>query len=763
MQKHEINSLIKTHENLNNFLDKFTEKGFMYELICEYAFVFNVIDTIDRNYLLYFGKSNNLKPISSKTFISYIKENAISGNTEGCGDIKYVYNNVLYVISCKYYQNDNKKSIDDYDISKILQAYSTNSLNLPIKVIIICNDKDGLLNKINRLNSSENKTLSKQVYKIYGFDDVQKWYQQLHLLFKSSKPSELVQYFNSNKKRLILRPHQYVISSLIQERFMKNQNEILINGVPRCGKTFICGDILKNYRNILLLTPRPTSCKDSYFKMIDNFVEFSNYSKLEYNVETRTINLDPNTKNLLVVSRQLLIDRKDTILDYSNIDLVILDEAHLMCTQQTIDIVNELKKNNKKIIYMTGTSDKVEYHFNLKTEQIIRFTLNDVMNLQKGVISYHEKFITEWMKQNNQDISNIQEIYSHFPKMKIYNNKLNISQEELSKCLTETNQFSYKKLFAMNSKDNFIHRETIKQVFDNLFGSRRDGCISKILEASNNQTRQNIILVYLPYGIGLEIDKVQKNILKLFDKKSIIGSRYEILSFSSKSISNNENIMDTIESTRLSTDKDIIVLLGSMLELGCSIPHANFVVCMHDCLSYDKYTQQIFRCLTENKGKVEGYVIDCNRNRILYNLMKMLELSGLSKNMIKQTILENDMINLITSDFEIAPINHYEYDEIYEDINDLEMECSDSVFSLNNRTIPDMLNGLRLEVENSLLKEYENVDKDETQEVRSYLTLDDLRISKHPDDKKILEMMENNNQELIEGIKNFINYSIIIL
>ena len=90
-----INEYILKNETLDDFLNNFktaSEQGFMYELICEFAFVFK--QTNEFNYEIYFGDSDNLVPLKNMNINNYLYENAISGNKEGVADLKYLKNNI---------------------------------------------------------------------------------------------------------------------------------------------------------------------------------------------------------------------------------------------------------------------------------------------------------------------------------------------------------------------------------------------------------------------------------------------------------------------------------------------------------------------------------------------------------------------------------------------------------------------------------------------------------------------------------------------
>ncbi len=802
LSKTDIIKQILVKDTLKDFLNTFETpsiKGYMYELISEFAFVFGQTQINLNDYQMLSGKFDTLEFLSKQSIVSYLNGNAISGNSEGVADIKYLdKNDRIVVISVKYFHEE--KDTCSYDVSKMYTIYEDNSMGKQRVLQIICNNKKALTKNFNNAYSSEYKEISKKVKQIYGFEDVKEWYRKLKIFF-NSKNLEQIKHFLVNKKYpLELRPHQYIINEKVKQMFNNGVKEILINGIPRCGKTYISGGIIRdvklfNNRNqnekIAFITPRPNDCKPGYFKMFEEFSDFLDYELVylkddeDYKKHKRECKeneeddkpIQLKEKSITIFSRHLVIDRQKKI-DLEGVSLVILDESHLMCTPYTTMLLNELKNKNIPIIHMTGTSQRVEDTHNLSEDVILRYGLYDVINFKEGnVYNYDKELMEKYMNEKNINKQRVIDMYKSYPDMITYLGNLNIDNQFID----ENKQFSWKKLFAMKKSGKFYHRDSVKATMSKIFGLEQEcdtSYVKEVLEECDNEAESNVILVFLPFGQGLPVDTLQQSLKKLLKSNEYFDASYECISFSSQSKKHNENILQTIETERKKNSKHLVVLLGSMLELGCSIPNANIVITMHDFTSSDRYIQQIYRCLTENKNKTKGAVIDFNPVRVLYNQTKILK-NG-NKSLIKKDIIElilnRNMIRIIGNNFEIKKIKQTDIQKIYENTNELDILTNDIYVLSNNIDNNLLLFSSKTDINTGKVDVIENSNKEETDKVKDYkvtkIKKTPEQIQKELEARKKLEAKVNNTlihldelkkKDLLNGIKNLLNFSMITM
>ncbi len=799
--KKQIIKLLLKENTLQDFLNVFPDpstKGYMYELIAELAFVFGQTSLNINDYTMLCGKCIDLIEFTKTNIKNYFNTKAISGNSEGVADVKYIDNKTgkIVVISVKYFHEE--KDTTKYDISTMFHKYSKNNLKLEYELQVICNDKKSLEQKFKNAHS-ENQLVIDDVTKLYGSNDVAEWYRKLKVYFTKTKLEEAIKDLTDKKPLLQLRPHQYIIAEQVKQKFNNGDKEVLINGIPRCGKTYISGGIIQDIKSfikhkgnnkIAFITPRPTDCKEGYFKMFNEYKDFVGYnlvylkddddykkSKKECKEnEEHKITLKDNS--ITVLSRQLILDRQMK-LDLEGVDLVIFDESHLMCTPYTKQFINELKRRGIKIIHMTGTSQKVEYYYQLGEQDILRYGLNDIINLKDGnIFEYDEELMKQYMENNSLSKKKIVDMYKKYPEMKTYLGTLNVGDEFYN----EDKQFSWKKLFAMKNNGKFNHKKSVKQVMSKLFGLDREcdkSIVEEVLEDCDNEDDTNIILVFLPYGQGLGVNKIQDNLEDMLKKDKMFNANYECVSFSSQRKGANENVLKTIEHRRQNLGtKSLVVFLGSMLELGCSIPNANVVITMHDFQSSDKYIQQIYRCLTENKNKSKGAVIDFNSHRILYNQMKVLRNGNKLKTPteIMKLILKKDMIRIIGEDFDIEAIEQTDIQEIYENINDLDI-LTQNVYNLSDEVDRELFTFCsKTNNIDGKIAVTENISKEEKEKVSDYHTVriakteeqikkeEELRRKQEQEVETALEKMDEIEMvDLLNGLRNLLNFSTITI
>lgn len=582
--------IILDNDNLELFLNNFDivnkDKQYIFEYLCELFVLFNIIDK--KNIQLLSGDSQRIKNYSIN-FSNGVR----SGSKEGIADIKYKYNNNIYLGSVKYFLNFDKKDLlNSFDLEKIFCRYN----NIQNKIFFIftnIENKNLLYNK--RFHDKDNKIkfIKDNIKKenIYDLNDINKFY----ILLKNKLSDN--NFNNINKKKLILKLsnnklknlvpyyHQYVIVKELMKKF-KIYDEILLNAICRCGKTFISGLLTTymKYKRILLITPRITSTKNSYNRMLDNYNEFVKYKKIIYDNEKNNeeIILDKENEHVfLTLSRQLIIDRNKKI-DYSYFDLIILDEAHLISNGKIDKNINLMKKSGAKILYMTGTSDKVENKRCLDEDKIIRYSLDHIDNYKNGNLDYdYSKGYYEMYNEKYGLIKrNIIDYYNKLPKMKYHYIDLKKMTKENNKkvdFLTEYG-FSFSKLFELKN-NNLKNKEIIENIFNMLFGKKEidgeylnENIINNINEESKNDYENNVNLVFLHYGDGIPIGKTAPKIKNLLENDNRISCNYEIHYYCSNSKNGDyrlpNDIVEDIERRRLEikkVNKSLIILLGGML------------------------------------------------------------------------------------------------------------------------------------------------------------------------------------------------------
>lgn len=292
---------LKNYNNLIEFIED--NKNLKIEWISKIIFLFKISSFKTLKFLS--GDSQRLE-------INNEIQELNTGSSEGVGDFKFLYENKLYIISVKYFENDNKHNLNDYDIHHIRSKYLNNNLDISlnnIKIILICNNKKILDKKINKLHNKDNK---KEIFNdviIYDISYLKIWFNKLKKLLINLEfnKNNILNFLNNELPLLKPYLHQHCITNEIQRKFQKT-NHVLLNGICRCGKCFIVGNLISkfNYKRILLITPRITSCIGSYKRLLNNYHNFIKYTKgiKSYKNTKDKIELDKNDEyNFTILTR----------------------------------------------------------------------------------------------------------------------------------------------------------------------------------------------------------------------------------------------------------------------------------------------------------------------------------------------------------------------------------------------------------------------------------------------------------------------------
>jgi hypothetical protein len=103
----------------------------------------------------------------------------------------------------------------------------------------------------------------------------------------------------------------------------------------------------------------------------------------------------------------------------------------------------------------------------------------------------------------------------------------------------------------------------------------------------------------------------EDSVLKTYEIMRINRSNKELAKDTKLEISNKEL------SAKSTGKSGVILLAGSMLNLGVTLELCDIVMMLNNSSSSDKVMQQMFRCMTEAKNKKFGFVVDMNINRVL--------------------------------------------------------------------------------------------------------------------------------------------------
>jgi hypothetical protein len=364
-----------------------------------------------------------LKPNS--TILNQAAKTRINQYTQTAG-ISY---NLLYTELTIYVNNKTIKSFNDKEVHNVLL-------------------RSGIKRKVFDIQNNANEWFVTDLETV----------KNAIIAVKQGKSSLNASEISKNQSPIIFRPEQQDAISKTKKQFKKS-NEMLWFAKMRFGKTLSALQVIRehNFKRTLILTHRP---------VVDSgwFEDFGKifYDKKQYyygsknkggeflSLEKRSIKDDIHY--IYFASMQDLrgseivggnFDKNDELFDASW-DFIIVDEAHEGTqTELGKNVLNGLKKNNPKILHLSGTP------FNLiddyKEEEI--YTWDYVME---------QKAKQEWDEIHFGDPNP----YASLPKMNIFTYDLG---KLINDFVDEDIAFNFKEFFRVNETGDFIHKKDVEK------------------------------------------------------------------------------------------------------------------------------------------------------------------------------------------------------------------------------------------------------------------------------------------------------------
>jgi hypothetical protein len=620
------------------------------------------------------GNFNNVefKKIENLSEFFYKKEN-IERNLKDKGDssdltcINKIDNHKILVTTSKNLSNI---TIGKLDIDKIINIINEKYKDYEMILCIVVKDKEKLNKMIKNIESTNNhlkELIIKKSTIIIDWKDLETSFYKFKLNFEKIQIHKLLK---SNKTPIILKLHQDV--SVQKTIIMKNEKikKILWGHIQRSGKSYImCGCIIQDSKdkkecNYLIITTAPNETIDQYIKVF-NCSQLKNFNVIQFNRNTKEILIEE--KNIIICSKQFLqnkIENSKKSIDWlkeMKFNMRFIDESHNGGTTELAKKVLSSFGKNSCTIQITATYSKPVNDFDIPKENWILWDLEDIklcqnINIQKNkerLIEKHGEIMKNTIKNYcNDDIIND---YKNYPELHILTEELNKENvKKLVEKIKDTN-YGYSTESCMLLKQNtneiiekFQNEKEILKLWYRIFGKYNDIGVpykeypdnlvfmKRIEKICNNpefdsrtiDTMENpmIIMAFLPQD---NIEKLSNTTIKLLKKYDVIPN-FEIISInSSKTNTPKQDIENAQNKAKINNKKGVLVLSGRQCSLGVTIKDCDIIILLNNSTSYDMIYQMMFRCMTEEKNKKCGFIIDMNINRVIGTTL--IEYSSLIK------------------------------------------------------------------------------------------------------------------------------------
>ena len=668
-----------------------SKKGNIFEKLCSIVIMFGFCSILPNDvYDHYEGNINkcNLKKIDNLE-IYLRKLSVFSKGKGGSSDITLQNkNNGKWVfISSKFYLDDSKKSIDSYDVEKILaitKQYSHKYKEYDIYLIV--NNKQKVLNIINSCQSTNNY-IKENIHHILDLSDLEICFQNLKYAIQDISVDEINSKFYNTKVPLLPRFHQELITYKQMEKIEEGEKNLLLGAKARSGKTYCVGNLLIKYHkrfstlNALIITPAPTETLSQFTDdLFHKFKDFNGINIVEIKKGSDFETMFLTEKNIIIVSKQLLDDyvfeKKVEAIHKLNLDFIIFDENHFHGTTLMAKNIIESYSSQKTIkLYLTATYAKplsewyipldCQFYWDIEDEQLCK-----KRNIQ-GLLEKHGEDVLLFLTEENKEL--LLSIYDKMPDLHILTNMMDRKRFETIKEKIKDTSYGFSNGTLLSG--NFPNE--VDTMLRYITGSNKEqdypkkdlsifGRIKKIANEKKSRTKLNngdftTQLWFLPFGINMTINKVSEHVKDRMFKNSILKN-YEIKIVNSKKDYKLKDIKEEIKNWELKAKEDgkdgLILLAGNQLTLGITLPFADIVFLFNDIISSDKIFQMMYRCMTESINNIDndkinsgikkmGFVVDLNISRVLntlldYNVYK----KDLNVEQKLTYLVENNLINI---------------------------------------------------------------------------------------------------------------------
>ena len=441
-------------------------------------------------------------------------------------DTKQSDNIKTYLISVKWYKDE--KNAEHYDLEKLFTAAQkiTTTEQKPLDIIVFLKSKNDFEIAHNRSYRQYTRDIAKT---FFGWnEDVKPFLEEkrrsifelANITGKSPLEALELQYFTPNAKPILsLQLHQDIIVKGVCDTLESSEDNLYLVGVlPRGGKTFIAGGIIREYLrrtkisnlNIFWLTAAPnetmSQVKD---ELLNRFQDFTDFEFIEVKSVSDIRKTKPHSvffcsSQLLIASQKRDAKKREFLQSLlsgrDRLGLVFFDEAHKTGTgdQTKLEIQSIIQTYNHiklPFIFLTATYYNILFDYQIQKANTFIWDYTDVLatrslatetEQEDAVSNLQNRFGKELVNSvierrigNNETLETMAKAYIGFPDLFFISADF---QEEALGRFTEQGKyrpdsgFSLSSIFALRqgisivdikTEENKVRRDAYR-IFDNL-------------------------------------------------------------------------------------------------------------------------------------------------------------------------------------------------------------------------------------------------------------------------------------------------------
>jgi len=669
-----------------------SKRGNVFEKVCDIIIKFGFYSILPNDiYDHYAGNINtcDLKKVDNLEIYLQNLSSVLSKGKGGSSDItlQNKNNDKWAFMSCKFYLDDSKKSIDDYDVEKILAVVKQHSHKYKeCDIYLIVHNKQKVLDMISS-SQSTNDYITQNIHHILDLGEMEICFQNLKYAIQDITIADVNAKFCNAKVPLEYRFHQDLITYKQMKKIDEGEKNLGLFAKARSGKTYCVGGLFIKYHkkylsiNGLIITPAPTETLSQFTdELFHKFRDFNGINIVEIKKGTDFEKMVLNENNIIIVSKQLLDDyvfeKKIAAIQRLNLDFIVFDENHFHGTTQMSRNILESYSSSKTVkLYLTATYAKPLNEWNIPLDCQLYWDIEDEQLCKKrniqGLVEKHGEDVLLFLTEENKEVK--LSAYDKMPDLELIINLMDRERFQVIKeQIKDTSYgFSNSTLLSGNFPDE------VDTMLRYITGSHKEqdypkgdlsifGRIKRIAIEKNSRTRMNngdftSQLWFLPFGVNMTIASVSEHLRDRMLKNSTLKN-YEIKIVNSKKEYKLKDLKAEIENWEIKAKDEgktgLILLAGNQLTLGITLPFVDVVFLMNDIVSSDKIIQMMYRCMTEsinnskndkiNSGRKRmGFVVDLNISRVLNTLLDYnVHKKDLNVQQKITYLVENNLINI---------------------------------------------------------------------------------------------------------------------
>ena len=668
-----------------------SKRGNLFEKTCDIIIKFGCCSILPNDkYDHYEGNINTCKLSKVIDLEIYIhKLIVLSKGKGGSSDITLQNKNTgkWLFISSKFYLDDSKKSIDNYDVEKILAVIKRHSYKYKEHdIYLLVNNKQTVMNVINSCHSTNNY-IKDNINHVMDLNDMESYFQNLKSAIQSIEICDVNSTFSNTKVPLELRFHQCLITYKQMKKIEDGERVLLLGAKARSGKTYCVGGLfIKYYKkymslNALIITPAPTETMSQFTDdLFHKFRDFNGVNIIEIKKGGDIGCMSLHSNNIIIVSKQLLDDyvfeKKIDTIRQLNLDFIVFDENHFHGTTiMSKNILDSYSCIKTIKLFLTATYSKPLNEWNIPLECQFYWDIEDEQLCKKrniqGLVEKHGTDVLNFLTEENKETMLC--VYDKMPDLHIITNMMDPLKYDIIKNIIKDTSYGFSNSTLLSG--NFPGE--VDMMLRYITGSNKEqdypekdlsifGRIKTISTTENNRAKFNNAdftsqLWFLPFGINMHISNVSEHLKDRMLKNNCL-KKYEIKIVNYNKEYKVTHLKEEIKNWELKAKDDgkygLILLAGNQLTLGITLPFVDIVFLFNDIVSCDKIIQMMYRCMTEsinnddndkiNNGvKKFGFVVDLNISRVLHTLIDYnVYKKDLSVSQKIEYIVENNLINI---------------------------------------------------------------------------------------------------------------------